>query len=104
MQVAIRVGCGWSVRAFDDDLRANRRRVVHGDLILERRGNQDVHVELEQVLAIQRVGTRKAVDGVVLLDVLDELRDVEALRVEHAAFPVDDADDDRAGFPHEEVG
>ena len=103
MQVAIRVGCGWSVRAFDDDFRANRRRVVHGDLILERRGNQDVHVELEQVLAIQGVGTREAVDGVVLLGVLDELRDVEPLRVEHAAFPVDDADDDRAGFPHEEL-
>ena len=60
VQVLVRVGRRRAVGAFDDDLRADARRVVHRDLVLERGRNQDVDVELEELLVGQRLGAGEA--------------------------------------------
>ena len=56
------------------------RRVLLGDLILERRRDEHVDVEREQLIVLDRLAAGEAVDRLVLLRVLDHLRDVEARR------------------------
>ena len=93
VQVAMRFGLGRAVGAFDHDLRADRRRVAERDLVLERRGDEDVDVQREELLVGERLRARETVHGVVLLRVLEQLRDVEAGGVVDAALPVGDGDD-----------
>ena len=82
-----------AVGAFGDDLRPDARRVVHRDLIFERGGNEDVDVEREQLIVVERLAAGEAVDGLVLLGEVEHLRDVEPVVVVDAALPVGDGDD-----------
>src|SRR5262249_46837965 len=93
VQVFVRVWCRGTVRAFDHDPGADVRRVGHRDLILERRGDQDVDLELEELFVRERFGVTKSRDRLVLANVIGQLGDVEAFRVVDAALPVGDADD-----------
>ena len=55
-----------AVGAFDDQLRLDVVDVLLGDLLLERGGNEDVDVELEDVLSGERLAAREPGDGLVL--------------------------------------
>ena len=67
--------------------------VVGRDLVLERRGNQDVHVQRIELLVGQLLGAGEPVHGVVLRRPLDQLLHVEPGLVVDAALPVGDRDD-----------
>src|SRR6185503_13147375 len=92
-QVLGGIGRRRAIGAFDDHLGLDLRSVVDGDLVLERRRDQDVDIRLEDVRALQRLAALKAVDRLVLADPLDQLGDVQSLGVVDAALPVGDADD-----------
>ena len=49
-----------------------------GDLVLERRRNQDVDVESPQLVVGQRIAAGEAVDRLVLLDVREQLRSMSS--------------------------
>src|ERR1700675_2764130 len=84
-------GCGWAVRALDDDLRADLVGVVLADLGARGRGHQDVAGLLEEIVVGDRVGALEAHDAAGLLDVFVQRADVEALAVPDAAPEVADA-------------
>ena len=57
---------GRPVGGLGDDLGLDLRRVGAGDLVLERGGDEDVAVELEQLVVRDLVGAGEADDGAVL--------------------------------------
>ena len=77
-------------------LALDRRGVLHGDLVLERRRHQDVDVEFEQLLVVDAARRRGSRRRLVLLRVVEQLRDVEPVLVVDATLPVGDRDDLRA--------
>jgi hypothetical protein len=93
VQVIVCVGRRRAVGPFGHDLGADSRRVLHRDLVLERRRNQHVDVKGPQIVIRQRVCVREALDGLPLLDVRAQRREVEAAGVVDAALPVGDRDD-----------
>jgi alkylhydroperoxidase family enzyme len=78
VQELVRVRCCRPVGAFRDDLGLDERRVVHGDLILERGGNQHVNVKTPESVVRQRFAAREAGHRLVVRGrVLEQFRDVE---------------------------
>ena len=87
---------GRAVRALGDHARPDARRVLAGDLILARREDEDVAVELEQLVVREPLAGVAAFERAVLAHVGVERGDVEpALGVEPAG-DVRDGDDRRA--------
>ena len=78
VQLAMRFGGRRAVGALGDDLGLDHRGVLFGDLVLERGGDEHVDVEREELVVLDRVPSREAVDRLVLSRVLDHLGDVEA--------------------------
>ena len=92
----VRFGCGRTVGSLGNDLGFDDRRVVHRDLILERRRHQDVDLQFEQLLVFDRLAAGEAFDRFVLPRVVDHLGDVETVSVVDATLPVGDGNHTRA--------
>src|SRR5262245_49904703 len=87
---------GRAVRALDDELRLDALRVLAGDLVLHRGGDQHVARQLEQRLVADRLRAGQALQLPVLGEVAIDFDEIDAARRVHAAAHVREPDQLRA--------
>ena len=101
-QDLVRLAGGGAVGGLDHDLGLDPRRVLRGDLPLQRRRDEDVAVELERVLAPGQVGgSREVEQAPPLPPVRHDLLEVEPLRVGDGALGFGQTHQDRAALLEE---
>ena len=95
-----RVGVGRrrAVRAFGEDPGADRAGVRGRDLALQGGEHEDVHVEPEEVLVVDRLGAGRAGEGARSCMTRAQEGHVEAVLAVDAAADVGDRDDAHAGL------
>ena len=98
---AIRFRRRRTVRAFDDELRLDLRRILSGEHFLQRCRNEHVAFRLEQFGIADLVAAFEALEVVVALGVRNGLRDVDAVGVVVGTRHVRDADDFAAALLEE---
>src|SRR5688572_28167841 len=81
-----------AIRTLADHLRANLRRVLGGDHVLECGRDQDVDIEGEQFLVRDGVAFRVHFERLVMLDPVDDVLDIETGGIVDAACAVADRD------------